>query len=535
MAARRQAVPEDRVREQIRRWRDELINLSRNNRLLYFRHAKASTIEIQSPEMATVVDTLEQGGRWAFYEPSPEESKPPAPPARSDELVTNKTDAKSLNAALRNLDRRADQEFMDKGLWILYLAAGVVEWVDDDGERAQSPLLLFPVTLQRGTPREPFRLRRTEDDPVVNPALAVKLETNYGITLPTVDPEADLDLDRLCGDVARLLQDQPGAWTVSPRLILAPFSFFKEAMYRDLLDNEDLVAAHELISALGEDPDPDGGGDGFEPVPEEELDDKVRPEELVSILDADASQRQAIAATMAGKSFVMDGPPGSGKSQTIANMIAELLHSGKRVLFVSEKAAALEVVKERLDNAGLGQYVLELHSHKATRKEVAKTLGYALRSQPRASTPLGEADVKKLVRRRRELSAYAAAINETRPGLSRSLHDVLGRIAELDGSGTPQAPLPKSVDTELEAGAFARLLRPSWGPVPSVGSGKPGRRLPLARPGQSRRCRGPSGRDQRPSRGNADAPGSGPRSSHGRRAGGGLPSPSNHRGRQLAG
>jgi MoxR-like ATPase len=116
----------------------------------------------------------------------------------------------------------------------------------------------------------------------------------------------------------------------------------------------------------------------FDPPPEPDLDERHPPEAMISILDCDASQRQCLVAAALGHSFVMEGPPGTGKSQTIANMIADALGRGRTVLFVSEKAAALEVVYRRLHDAGLSEYVLELHSHKATRKQVAQTLGRSL-------------------------------------------------------------------------------------------------------------------------------------------------------------
>src|SRR5207245_7582856 len=121
----------------------------------------------------------------------------------------------------------------------------------------------------------------------------------------------------------------------------------------------------------------------FDPVEEEDIDKAAPPEKTVTILDADSSQRRAIAAAADGQSFVMDGPPGTGKSQTIANMIADLLDRQKTVLFVSDKAAALDVVYARLRAAGLSEFVLELHSHKATRKEVAKQLGKSLQTRVR--------------------------------------------------------------------------------------------------------------------------------------------------------
>ena len=153
----------------------------------------------------------------------------------------------------------------------------------------------------------------------------------------------------------------------------------------------------------------------------------------------------------------MDGPAGHGKSQTIANMIAECLPKDKTVLFVSEKAAALEVVQKRLRAAGLGDYTLELHSHKATRKEVAQQLGASLELHPSAPPSMRETALSNLVRRRQELSERASfAMNETRLPLGRSLHQAVGRIAQLQE--LPQAPPPSEIDGELSA---ERLLHRS--------------------------------------------------------------------------
>src|SRR5690606_38104129 len=142
-------------------------------------------------------------------------------------------------------------------------------------------------------------------------------------------------------------------WSVQPQMAVDVFSFHKEVMYKDLKDNEDLICDSVLIQtlALGADADTDLG---FDPPTEDELDETHPPEKLATILDADASQRRCMVAARQGHSFVMVGPPGTGKSQTIANIIAQAIRDGKTVLFVSEKIAALEVVKARLDDKGLG-------------------------------------------------------------------------------------------------------------------------------------------------------------------------------------
>jgi very-short-patch-repair endonuclease len=239
-------------------------------------------------------------------------------------------------------------------------------------------------------------------------------------------------------------------------------------MYRDLLQNAETIADDLLVQALALGAE-EGSSLDFDPISEDRLDEEAPPEDLMAILPADATQRQCIAAAAAGRSFVMDGPPGTGKSQTIANVIAELLATGKTVLFVSEKAAALEVVQRRLRHSGLGDYTLELHSHKATRKEVAQQLGAALTYHPAAPALMSDTAISQLRQRRQQLSERARAVNEVRQPLGRTLHQVIGRIAQLHA--LPQAPPPGDIDTGLSAAELARILTAagelarSWGPV----------------------------------------------------------------------
>jgi REase_MTES_1575/Protein of unknown function (DUF4011)/AAA domain len=472
-----------RVLDQIEIWRKELVNLARSNRLLYFRHTKCSTLEIvrEPDQMQEVVAEVLAGGSWRFYvPPEPHGASEDAVAGMSaalvagevldvpaaDELLTTKSDARSLRNALRVLERRATQEFMDKGIWILYLAAGVLRWRDpDDEEEAQSPLVLVPVELRRENPEEPYELRRVEEDVVINPALSLRL-ADFGIELPTIEQD-DFDLDATLDGIEDLVSSQDG-WQVERRLLISPFSFHKEVMYRDLLHNAELIAEDKVVQALALGAE-EGSELDFDPIAEERLDEEQPPEAVMTILDADATQRQCISSSAAGRSFVMDGPPGTGKSQTIANLIAELLAQGKTVLFVSEKAAALEVVQKRLRQAGLADYTLELHSHKATRKEVAQQLGASLSYHPASPASMPETAISKLRQRRQQLSRRAQAVNEIRQPLGRTLHQVIGRIAELQS--LPQAPPPSEIGADLSAPELARIiagaeeLARAWGPV----------------------------------------------------------------------
>jgi very-short-patch-repair endonuclease len=435
------------VREAVAQWRDGLVNLSRSNRLLHFRPRRTSAVEIVGADSSAIVRGLVAGTVFAFRGAAVSLDK--ADPDTEDQPVTSgrgrartgvldtATGGKELSGALRNLLRRSHQEYLDRGLRILYLAIGSLEWTDDTGTAYSSPLLLVPVELESPGPRRLPHLRAAEDDAVMNPALALQLSES-DVSLPTVGDLDELDPAQVLAQVRDAVAGRRG-WRVLDGVVLSYFTFAKEAMYRDLLDNEDRIASHPAIVALAAGGRGEAVGNfGFDEIPDEDVDRLAPADGTPLVIDADSSQRACIAAAVEGRSFVMDGPPGTGKSQTIANMIGALLHAGRTVLFVSEKAAALDVVRNRLTDVGLGSYLLELHSSKATRKEVASELGRALDMRPVVPRGMSSVGVEQLRRRQRELNAYAAAMNEPREPLGESLHTVIGRAAEL--VETPAAP-----------------------------------------------------------------------------------------------
>lgn len=383
------------VRAALRAWRECLVDLTCTSRLLHFQPARASAVEIADPPPPELIDRLNNG------ESRPVEDTP----------------------ALRQLLKKARQDYLDRGVRILHVAAGLVHWADDEKAEHVSPLILIPVAVENS-------LVTAIDEAVVNPALALRMR-----------------------ELHRPMPDLAEAETVS---VLSCFTFHKEALYRDLLDHEEEILGHPIVRALAS-TEPESTFD-FTPIPPAEIDGQAPPETTPLVLDADATQRACIAAATDGRSFVMDGPPGTGKSQTIANMIACLLHDGKKVLFVSEKAAALDVVRNRLADAGLDPYLLELHSHQAGRKEVATALAAACDRLP--SVPEISRTDDRLRRRRQQLSAYAIAVNEIREPLGERLHDVLGSTAE--GPAPMVDPDRLTADQLRKAATAAERLNETW-------------------------------------------------------------------------
>ncbi len=282
------------------------------------------------------------------------------------------------------------------------------------------------------TPTGQLLLQANDDeDPQLNPALPIKLE-QFGIDWAAVAETDCRDVTTVVEAVRKAVSGK-SQWEVEERAVMALFASHKESMYRDLLENEDRLLASDLVRAIAVGPDNALASDrfDFEEVPAERVDELAPPEDTPLVLDADTSQRQAVAAAVARRSFVLDGPPGTGKSQTITNIIAGLMHAGRSVLFVSEKAAALDVVLQRLKSVGLDSYAFALHSRNTSRKAVAQELGRALSEQPHAAElPAQERAQARLDRE--ALSAYAAAMNETRQPLGRTLHDVIGQVGRLD-------------------------------------------------------------------------------------------------------
>lgn len=213
-------------------------------------------------------------------------------------------------------------------------------------------------------------------------------------------------------------------------------------MFQDLNVNENLIAKHPVVCALSREPLTD---DLFlDDLPDEQqLDAIQRPEATFQIRDADSSQQVCIQYALRGQSFVMQGPPGTGKSQTIVNIIAESIAAGKTVLFVSEKMAALEVVYKRLREDGLGDFCLELHSHKANKRQVVAELKRCLEERPVPQRSLSALEFEKLKQLKDTLNNYVIALHRLRSPLERSVYEVLSLLAKLDAAPRVSMELPE--------------------------------------------------------------------------------------------
>ena len=465
---------DDIVRRHIEQWSEELVDLTRRNRLLYFKHTRSASLQFAQTASA-IEGRLRQGRKWQFYLPP----RPPTDPLEAtlyDPTQPNKNELviemepkryeDTINRNLKSLWKKSIDVMLDSGLWVLYMGLGMLRW-NDEGKEVTSPLLLIPVQLEQK--RGHWELQASDEgQSAINPALAVKFERDFDIKLPSLDELPDQGMHTVIEGVRNAITSFSTA-RVDDVGVLTTFTFHKEVIYRDLKQNMDDIMAHPIVRLLAEGPTSDAAQTfSFPPMSDNDLDRKHPPEETTCILDADATQRKCLIVARKGNSFVMDGPPGTGKSQTIVNMIAQLISDGKSVLFVSEKAAALEVVYKRLAERNLSPFALALHSHNASRKEVVKELADALIKRPIAQISPSKLQNKEvLLLNKDKLSKYAASMNCERPPLG-SLQQAIGRILLIQGYD--DIPVPE-INLENLKRDFANMkiqanqLGQAWGPI----------------------------------------------------------------------
>lgn len=385
--------PEDRLT----RWQRKLLDLSLRNNLLNFKAAKKA-VKLDAPDPNALEDLLSEGHAIKLL-PRPDlmDGKDPRSlaihEARERENVRRQHALDALKrkevfvgmspddmeSRLTDLYRSSRAALQEGGSNTLFLALGFLSWNrdDTDNKRFRAPLILVPVSLERKNARSGFSVLLHDDEPRFNPTLVEMLRQDFDLSLNVVEgalPKDDsgLNVAAIWNTVSDAVKDVKG-WEVVDDVILSTFSFAKYLMWKDLVERTDQLKRNPVVKHLIETPR-EVYPSSIEFPEERDLDRELPPQNMFCPLPADSSQLAAVAAASKGKDFVLIGPPGTGKSQTIANLIAQCLAEHKRVLFVSEKMAALDVVYRRLRDVGLGQFCLELHSSKARKFEVLEQL-----------------------------------------------------------------------------------------------------------------------------------------------------------------
>ena len=419
------------VDEEIKRLRKKLLDMSLRNNFLKFRVLKR-TIPIVDESIAELFKILIINEQPMEFLPKNDEFEVSENEIDDEKLlledrenmwkiVKNKYDdaenssylalqtdltEKNLQRSLFRLYQNYKTSITEQGLNTLFLALGFLEWKDVDYqvEAYKAPLILIPVEISRDSVGSPFKVKWDKSDILPNLSLQNKL-IEQNVDFPVF--EELRDQDDLCdyfNKMKNAISDKSD-WNVLSEIYLSTFSFKKLLIYKDLDINNWSGESFKKIDGLLFNPEPTEV-DSFEPY---EL-DKIDSNKLYQVLDADSSQMEVIETIKQSKNLVVEGPPGTGKSQTIVNLIAELMAQKKSVLFVSEKMAALDVVKNRLDTIGLGSGCLELHSNKSNKRAVLDELDKTLNDNSVYNYSLKDYD--ELNHLRNELNNYFDSLHE---------------------------------------------------------------------------------------------------------------------------
>jgi len=402
-------------------WIKRLIDLSRRNNLLYYRSLKWGTLNL----------SLDDGERWTALLRGDSVS------VRS--LVTNLPDEELVLKAL-GIWRRAQANQEEKGLTTMFVAMGMAGWKATDGGRdSDAPVLLLPVGLEmKGHAGTSLSIHR--GGPVqANLVLLHVLETEFGVSISSdkvlsclqgheeeevFDPSPVYELfNEACASIPE--------FRIRDVAVLGNFAFQKMAMVRDLQEGSEHLVSSDLIAALAGDAEAKQSIGAKTQNPDPKEFDTIPPQSEFLILDADSSQQSAIAAVLAGQSAVIHGPPGTGKSQTIANLVASLAATGKRVLFVAEKRAALQVVLKRLQQVGLDRIAIDLHGADVSPKHVMEQVGAALNAVRQAVPVDCDRMHQQYVERRDRLNRHVESLHRRRKPSGMSVYELQGSLLRL--------------------------------------------------------------------------------------------------------
>ncbi len=416
----------------IEQWKKRLLDLGKRNRLINFKETKRSSVAIILPSYDILYKKLvhdECKLKFPFplkatYDENGEEININF---QEGDLETKNT-LNEQQKTLKALRGSAKTSIQERGINSLFLTFGIIRWKESVTSDVviSSPLVLVPVVISVESITDPYVLQLHDDEIVVNPSLAFKFENDFGIILPEFDGHED-DITEYLIKIKEIAKKKD--WDVGTDVNLTLLSFLKINMYKDLNTNKDKIVSNPIIKALS------GDKSEIRLVPNElnnfDHDKNTRPIDTYQVVDADSSQQDAILLSKKGISFALQGPPGTGKSQTITNIIAEGLSDGKKVLFVSEKMAALEVVKKRLTDVGLDDFCLTLHSYKANKKEVIKQLAKTLSIEKISMSEDAVYKLSLLEEKRDKLNEYQDQLHEKCPPLDISIYQANGRLAKL--------------------------------------------------------------------------------------------------------
>ena len=454
-----------------RLWERKLLDLTLRNNLLNIRLTK-SILQIISANINLLEDALSDGQEFAIL-PKPcdwnnglMDSGMYQAVNQTDpiiDLVKQELTQKRLHSylgetelshSLTGLYRSSRSSMEENGANTLYLALGLLKWYEtSSSERPRyAPILLLPVEIVRKSAARGYVIRSREEETMMNITLLEMLRQDFGVNIGGLEilPKDDsgVDVQLVFNTIRKGIMNQRH-WNVEEQAILGIFSFNKFIMWNDIHNNADKLCQNNIVKSLI------SGMIEWKVAEEDDsfdLDKDFKPSDISLPISADSFQMEAVCSSAKGNSFILHGPPGTGKSQTITNIIGNALYSGKKVLFVAEKMAALSVVQKRLADIGLAPFCLELHSNKSKKSAVLEQLKTATEIVKKTLPEDFSSESERLFALIFELNNYVELLHTQLPA-GFSLYEALYRYKSINDNGS-EFELSNTIAAELTAEKF---------------------------------------------------------------------------------
>ena len=433
-------------------WERKLLDFSLRNNLINIRLGRR-VIPFISFEIDHLEDHLQAGENYQILS-SPTKSKiEPGETGLYDsslwkenleELVISELRNKKLRSYLTESELQNSLKFVyrtsrtaieENGANSLFLVLGILKWYESPKSVKPrfAPILLLPVDIVRRGGSSGYIIRTRDEEIILNITLVELLKQQFSVNLSGLNPlpkdDSGVDVKKIFATIRTCIRNMKG-WDVVEESMLGLFSFNKFVMWNDIHTNADKLKENAIIASLME--NRIQWQDTTPEINAREIDKNLEPLHFAIPVDVDSSQLEAVIESGEGKSFILHGPPGTGKSQTITNMIANALYKGKRVLFVAEKMAALSVVQNRLTKIGLDPFCLELHSNKVTKSHFLAQLQKAIEVIHIQSPAEFESTSKQLFERRKKLIDYMEALHHPHAS-GFSLYDCITNYLSIQG------------------------------------------------------------------------------------------------------
>ena len=462
----------EKIRAQIKKWQEKLLDMSKSNPLLGLNRARSVKFKIKNPSYSAFSKKLIQEEAElkmpfvkkkkkkkideSLFEENPEEEGYVYEVEEGDVVLEYASPA-DLRRKLKRLFDNARTTIEERGVVTLYITLGAIRWNDDTLGESVSPIILIPCEFVYKGPNTALKIKMTDEEIQLNPAVSYYFREKHKIEFPELPTELDEEaLPKFFKQIEKIVRERD--WQFLDEVWVGTFSFESLVLYQDLKLLVEMACANPLIAALAH--ALNGEPEASEAL-SEDLDNLKTPEIVpIPILPADSSQIQALAYAAASNNLVIHGPPGTGKSQTISNIIADALGKNKKILFVSAKMAALNVVFNRLKSEGLGQFCLEAHGVKAGKLKIIEDLKRTLESDDSNSVASIQQDLENLQKTKKQLNEYIIALHKIIEPANRSIFQAIGRYSKLQKVATVKGLLPwgdilevttNDIDSRVEA------------------------------------------------------------------------------------